>query len=400
MPSIINATVTSGLTANSDVSGNLIFQTSSNNVLTLDSSRNATFVGSVGAPNTFGFKNRIINGDMRIDQRNAGSSITPTADGSYTLDRWRLAIAQASKLSFQQNAGSVTPPTGFVKYLGATSQSAYAVLTGDYFAVYQPIEGLNAYDLAWGTSSAATVTLSFWVRSSLTGTFSGSLYNTAGSTQSYVFNYTINSANTWQQVILTITGPTSGTWNTDNTEFVQVRFGLGTGTTYSTGTTGSWVTGNYVQSSGSTSVVGTSGATFYITGVQLEKGSQATPFDTRDYGRELIMCQRYYQKSYDIETAAGTATRTGVINWNWGTMTTYATASIVLPVRMRASPTVTNYNPDLTNTVGGRYWNGSAEVAFTGSLSGFAAGSSGFTFAMDATSRSNILFQWTAISEF
>jgi hypothetical protein len=264
--------------------------------------------GYVSSQNTFGFKNRIINGAMTIDQRNNGASVISTVDGSYTLDRWKLAISQASKFAFQQNAGSVTPPAGYVKYLGATSQSAYTPLTGDYFAVYQPIEGLNVYDLAWGTSSAATVTLSFWVRSSLTGTFSGSLYNNAGSTQSYVFNYTINSANTWQQIILTITGPTSGTWNTNNTEFVQVRFGLGTGTTYSTGTTGSWISGNYVQSSGSTSVVSINGATFYITGVQLEKGTQATPFDFRDYGRELIMCQRYCYAT----SAAGIFQSTGV----------------------------------------------------------------------------------------
>ena len=326
-----------------DTTGNLVLQTAgSNTALTLDNAQNATFTGYISAPNTFGFKNRIINGAMVIDQRNSGSSITPTADGSYTLDRWKLAIAQASKLSFQQNAGSVTPPTGFVKYLGATSQSAYTVLTGDYFAVYQPIEGLNAYDLAWGTSSAATVTLSFWVRSSLTGTFSGSLYNTAGSTQSYVFNYTINSANTWQQVILTITGPTSGTWNTDNTSFVQVRFGLGTGTTYSTSTTGSRVTGNYVQSSGSTSVVGTSGATFYITGVQFEKGNQATPFDFRDYGRELILCQRYYYQTIPNATNATPTIYAASTNFTVGSIFPH-------PVTMRASPTITVLGTWATN---------------------------------------------------
>ena len=358
-----------------DTTGNLVLQTAgSNTALTLDSSQNATFTGYISAPNTFGFKNRIINGDMRIDQRNSGNSVTPTIDGSFTLDRWKLAIAQASKLSFQQNAASVTPPTGFVKYLGATSQSAYTVLTGDYFAVYQPIEGLNVCDLAWGTSSAATVTLSFWVRSSLTGTFSGSLYNSAGSTQSYVFNYTINSANTWQQVILTITGPTSGTWNTDNTQFVQVRFGLGTGTTYSTSTTGSWVTGNYVQSSGSTSVVGTSGATFYITGVQFEKGSQATPFDFRSIGTELALCQRYFVLTQSIP---------GGLNGSGATMITAQ-----LPVTLRATPAV-SYSGTITfvgfnvgtytstTQPSSIFWSGSNLVQFA--VNGFGAtGASGY----------------------
>ena len=351
---------------------------------------------TISVANTFGFKNRIINGDMRIDQRNAGASVTITTDEQFITDRWHFAPSANSKLTAQQ---STTAPTGFNNSLLLTSSAATSVAAGDYYFLQHKIEGFNFADCGWGSASAQTITLSFWCRSSITGTYGGALVNSAQN-RSYPFTYTISTANTFEYKTVTIAGDTSGTWiGATNGTGVRLRLGFGIGSTYS-GTSGAWAASNYMSVTSATNWISTSGATFYITGVQLEKGSQATPFDTRDYGRELIMCQRYYQKSYDIETAAGTATRTGFINWNWGSMTSYATAYIVLPVRMRASPTVTNYNPDLTNTVGGRYWNGSSEVAFTGSLSGFAAYSSGFTFAMDATSRSNILFQWTASSEF
>jgi len=237
----------------------------------------------------YGFKNRIINGAMVIDQRNAGASITPTG-GQYLVDRYVYEATQSSKVTAQQNAGAVTPPVGFIKYLGVTSSSAYSVLTGDTFLFSQRIEGFNVADLAFGTASAATVTLSFWVRSSLTGTFGGSLCNGALN-RSYPFSYTISSANTWEQKTITVAGDTTGTWTTDNTAGLNIRFGLGSGATLS-GTAGAWAAGNFVQPTSTVSVVGTNGATFYITGVQLEKGSTATSFDYRPYGSELALCQR------------------------------------------------------------------------------------------------------------
>jgi hypothetical protein len=239
-----------------------------------------------------GFKNRIINGEMDIDQRNAGASVTATTSNLYSVDRWQAVASQSSKYTVQQNAASVTPPVGFTNYLGVTSSSAYSVLTGDYFSLQQTVEGLNCADLAWGTASAATVTLSFWVRSSLTGTFGGVLKNNGGS-RSYPFSYTISAANTWEYETITIPGDTTGTWLTTNGAGILLNFGLGTGSTY-TAAAGAWVAANIVQPTSTVSVVGTSGATFYITGVQLERGSNATSFEFRDYGRELIMCQRYY----------------------------------------------------------------------------------------------------------
>ena len=292
------------------------------------------------------FRNLIINGDMRIDQRNAGASVTPVNNG-YTLDRFQFNITQTSKLTAQQNAGAVTPPTGFTNYLGITSTSAYSLTAGDSFVVRQKIEGNNIAHLGWGTANAKTVTLSFWVRSSLTGTFGGSLKN--ASSDAYPFSYTISSANTWEQKSITITGSTSGTWATDNTTGMFVQFGLGAGSTFSA-TAGVWNTSNSNSSTGATSVVGTNGATFYLTGVQLEAGTTATDFENLPYDVEFARCQRYYYKIKG--TGGGCLFATG-----WNGSTTVGHYSITLPVTMRTYPTAletsgtaTHYQIVHTNT--------------------------------------------------
>jgi hypothetical protein len=240
-----------------------------------------------------GFKNRIINGAMVIDQRNAGASVTPNLL-AYPVDRTFGFGSVTGKFSCQQNSGSVTPPSGFTNYIGAVSLSAYSVPSGEQYIFGQPIEGLNVADLGWGAAGAQTVTLSFWARSSLTGTFGGSLQNSAFD-RSYPFSYTISAANTWEQKSITIPGDTSGTWLKTNGVGIRLGFSLGAGSTLS-GTAGAWAGSNFVSATGATSVVGTNGATFYITGVQLEKGSTATSFDYRPYGTELMLCQRYCQK--------------------------------------------------------------------------------------------------------
>ena len=285
--------MTIGLIANNDGTGAV--QLGGSNAISLDTSFNATMAGYVNAPNTFGFKNRIINGAMVIDQRNNGASVTFGAGTAYTLDRWFGTSTAANKFSLQQNAGAITPPVGFSNYLGVTSLSAYNVQASDTFYIQQSIEGFNTSDLSFGTANAATITLSFKVYSSLTGTFGGALLNSAAN-RSYPFSYSVPVSNTWTTISVTIAGDTTGTWiGATNGLGIAVRFGIGSGSTYM-GTAGAWAAGNLVQPTGSVSVVGTSGATFYITGVQLEKGSTATSFDFRDYGRELMMCQRYYQE--------------------------------------------------------------------------------------------------------
>jgi hypothetical protein len=341
----------------------------------------------------FGMRNRIINGAMVIDQRNAGASVTPTANGTLTLDRWKFFLSQASKFSTQQNQGSVTPPTGFAKYLGVTSLSAYTVGASENFCILQTFESSNVYDFAWGTASASPVTLSFWVRSSLTGTFGGAVRNWAYS-YSYPFSYTISSANTWTYITIYIAAPTAGTWVMDasNNGAIELLFSLGTGATVS-GTAGAWASANYQSATGATSVVGTNGATFYITGVQLEKGSTATSFDYRPYGTELALAQRYYYKaqaddtSYLFGVGGARSTTEGVFVGNY-------------PVPMRISPTALEQNgtaAHYTVQTGGTDRASSAVVTYNGVTtqqlyavattvaSGQTAGQSGFLYGQNLT---------------
>ena len=246
-----------------------------------------TLDGQFNSASSMGFKNRILNGGMVIDQRNAGASITPTAT-VYSVDRWQATVNVASKASFDQ---TTTAPTGFTNSMLVTSLSAYSVAAGDVVTYRQQIEGFNIADLGWGTASAATITVSFWVRSSLTGTFGGSVKN-GGSTRSYPFTYTISSANTWEQKSITIAGDTTGTWLTTTGIGIDVWWDLGCGSS-NIGTAGSWAAAAYYGATGDTKLISTLNATFYITGVQLEVGSTATSFDYRPYGTELALCQRY-----------------------------------------------------------------------------------------------------------
>jgi hypothetical protein len=304
--------------------------------------------GGVLSPISSIMRNRLINGNMVIDQRNAGASVTP-ASGDYTLDRFFASLTQTSKFSVQQNAGSVTPPVGFTNYLGVTSLSAYSITSTDFFMISQLIEGFNTADLGFGTANAKTVTLSFQVYSSLTGTFGGALQNSAGD-RSYPFTYSIPTANTWTTIAVTIAGDTTGTWvGATNGIGIKLRFGLGIGSTNSA-TAGSWQAGNFFSATGATSVVGTSGATFYITGVQLEVGTQATSFEYRQYTTELQLCQRYYAKTFLQETApAQNASNANAINVRAATTGQPISAQWKLPVTMRAAPTLTTFNPFAAN---------------------------------------------------
>jgi len=297
-----------------------------------------------------GFKNRVINGAMVIDQRNAGASVTPVS-GDYTLDRWQCFQSSASKYSVQQNAGSVTPPVGFTNYFGATSLAATSLSANSYYIIEHKIEGYNVADLGWGSANAKTVTLSFWVRSSLTGTFGAAILN-YNNTRSYPFSYTISAANTWEQKSVTIAGDTSGTWLTTNGVGLYINFSIGVGTDFS-GTAGSWSSNQYWSTTGAVSVVGTNGATWYVTGVQLEVGSTATSFDYLDYGRSLIQCQRYYSL---VDSASGGANNsTGV------------QMAIVFPTEMRTTPSVTMSSARISNLTASDYTSGSPAPYFQNS---------------------------------
>ncbi len=297
----------------------------------IDGTNGITQAGEFNSDSSFGFKNRIINGAMVIDQRNAGASVTPT--DAYTLDRWEVREDCDGAASVQQISDA---PTGFANSVRFTTTTADSSLTGTQRVLLaQYIEGFNTADLGFGTANAKTVTLSFWVKSSLTGTFAGSLQNSARN-RSYVFNYTISAANTWEQKSVTIAGDTTGTWiGATNGVGLRVIFALGVGTDY-TGTANSWQSALLFSSSGAVSVVGTLNATWQVTGVQLEVGSTATSFDYRPYGTELALCQRYYAKMN-----AGTGAYTGFGSGVAGATTT-AYIFFKYPVTMRSSPTISS----------------------------------------------------------
>ena len=275
------------------------------------------------------FKNRIINGDMRIAQR--GTTATNT-NNTYPVDRFRLAVSN-SVVSLQQS--SVVPAgAGFVNSIIATSSAATAVGAAETYEVSQQIEGYNIADLHWGTANAKPITLSFWVRSSLTGTFGGTFEN-SGNTRAYPFSYTISAANTWEQKTITVAGDTSGTWLTDNSRGVIIRWSLGCGSSL-LNTANTWVAGDYQSVTGETKLVGTNGATWYLTGVQFEKGSTATSFDYRPYGTELALCQRYCFVIRGDQAQSGNNNSLGIGIWNGADG---GAVNVHMPVSLRTAPT-------------------------------------------------------------
>jgi len=266
-------------------------------------------------------RNRIINGAMVIDQRNGGSSVAFTS-AAYKLDRWVGAVGTASGTTIQRSS---TSATGFSNSALITIGTGASPVSGAVNRIYQVIEGYNISDFSWGTASAKTITLSFWVRSSVTGTFSGALYG-ASTIQSYPFTYTISAANTFEQKTIIIDGPTTGTWDSTNGTGVYVNFDLGSGSSFKA-TAGSWTTGTYIGVTGSTNLCETSSATFYLTGVQLECSDTATPFEHRSYGDELARCQRYYNSIHNHYLTYYTSTS--------------CISDVTYPVTMRANPTIT-----------------------------------------------------------
>ena len=280
--------------------------------------------GSAQTSATRPFQNRIINGAMVISQRNGTSTITP-ANGDYGVDRWTFGLAQSSKLT---SAQTTTAPAGFNFSTLITSSSSYTPLTNDLFRFTQLIEGFNFADLGFGTANAKTFTLSFWVRSSLTGTFGGSLQNNDND-RSYPFTYTISAANTFEYKTVTVAGDTTGTWvGATNGIGLYVNFSMGAGSGR-LGTAGAWAGAGYYGATGQVNLVETNGATWYATGVQLEVGSTATSFDYRPYGTELALCQRYFWKP----TNEGYGLAVSVYS---------AAGRLTNPVPMRAAATISS----------------------------------------------------------
>ena len=285
MATTINADTSNGLVLTPDTSGDINLQSAGVTKASITSA-GFTVGGSNISPQPT-FRNRIINGNMAIDQRNAGAAVT--AHASYPVDRWYISNSANGTFSAQQVSDT---PVGFSSSLKITITAAQTANTGNLSPV-QVIEGNNLADLAWGTADAKTVTISFWVRSSLTGTFGGALRNSAAN-RSYPFSYTISVANTWEYKTITIAGDTSGTWLTTNGIGISVRFSL-YAVASSLQAAGAWYNGSATGATGQTQLASTNGATFYITGVQLEVGEQASDFENLQYGQQLALCQRYYE---------------------------------------------------------------------------------------------------------
>jgi len=271
--------------------------------------------------------NLIINSDMSVAQR--GTSAV-TSDGSYAVDRFEVQHSSDGAFSAQQS--SVVPSSAdFKNSLKVETTTADSSLAAtQYLYIRQIIEGQNITHLLLGSSLAKKITLSFWVRSSLTGTFGGSFWND-GFNRSYPYTYTINAADTWEKKTITITGDTSGTWLTTNGRGLNVAWGLGVGSTYS-GTAGAWAGSGLISTTGATSLLGTLNATWYVTGVTLTVGDSAPvthPYES--YAENLAKCQRYFWKG---ELSAGPTYLGNGANISVGN-------GFTLPVIMRATPTGT-----------------------------------------------------------
>jgi hypothetical protein len=332
------------------------------------------------AASPYVLKNRIINGDMRIDQRNAGASVTPVNAG-YINDRWTTYLSQASKITAQRDT---VVPSGYSNSLKLTVSSAVTPSASDFFALATKIEGFNVADFDFGKSSAQTITLSFWVRSSITGTYALRLCNSAFN-RSYIATYTISSANTFEYKTITIAGDTSGTWLTDNGIGLNIQWDLGSGSNFN-GTAGSWTGSDVFRTSSSTNWISTNGATFYITGVQLEVGSSATPFERRLYNQELANCQRYYwQQNYtQSNNRFGMGTAAGAVTDGF---------QISLPVPMRTTPSVVFSNVGLydgtstftISSIGANYSTPTLLSALINNSSSITAGKSVQLYAINSS---------------
>ena len=396
----------------STIKTNAILDASGGNTTTINGTTPTAY-------NTMG-KNRIINGAMEIDQRNAGASVAiPDSTVVYPVDRFRCSESLVSgSLSVQQVTDA---PDGFINSIKFTVTSAdTSIASNKYSELRHLIEGYNVADCNWGTASAKTSTLSFWIKSSVTGTFGGSLRSSA-SDYSYPFSYTVSSANTWEKKTITVTGPTSGTWYTNNGTGLTIFWSLGCGSDY-LGTAGSWQAGSYLSFTGETQLVNTNGATWQITGVQLEVGSVATEFERRPYGMELALCQRYYTKSFNTLTAPSNGSSTTTLSTYYGAYTsaidrpstggpptandsttapngTYGSLQ-AFPVTMRANPSITYYGNSNGNWwlqgvgSGGATWYGPQ-----GSMPGVAGFAPTFASPISTDAIGIVFGHWAASAE-
>lgn len=337
-----------------------------------------------------GFRNRIINGAMTVDQRHGGTAYTPLVATGYTIDRWRYLEGVTGATTYQQNLNAVAAPPGFSNYLGLSMVSNYTLTTGGALGFSQRIEAANIQDFVWGSGSAKTVTLGAWVQSSLTGTFGGSVI--VNGTWSYPFSYSIPVANTWTFVSFTVPGLTSAAI----TSYVEVFFACGAGATVS-GTANTWANVLYYSVPGAVTVNSTVGATFYLGGVQLEIGTQATPFEARPFAVERRLCMRYFSSSFMDGFSPANPNSLAVQQVGGYAIITDSFSSIPFPEPMRVAPTVTIYAPITGSATGNmrQASNGTIITATANFISNVSFAPSGTS----AVNNTGYQFGWAADAE-
>jgi len=295
-------------------------------------SKAAELAALIGSQTALSNRNLIINGKFSIFQRGTGAT-TVNGNDVFAADRFKGWANGGGTYTVEQ---STDVPNNEFEYSAKLTNTGVdsSVAAGDNYRWATDIEGYNVSQLGYGHSDAKAVTLSFWVKSSLAGTYCGALYSTTAS-RHYIYEYTISSANTWEKKTITVSsGDTTGSWNKTNGNGLRIYWGFGSGSTYQ-GTAGAWTAGEKWETSNQAAWIGSASATFFITGVQLELGETATPFEHRSYGDELARCQRYFYNfadgsvDSDAPISVGTYYSTNIIY-----------SGVKLPVTMRAAPTL------------------------------------------------------------
>jgi len=347
-------------------------------------------VTSINSGQLGGSRNIIINGSMVVNQRGFTGTAGTTASEAYTTDRFILGhdndgVVSAGQTTMNSTVGGNAYADGFNSALHFRVTTADASLAASqYQVIRQRIEGYNVQGIKKGTANAQAVTLSFWVRSTTTGTYIAELED-ADNARQVSKSYTIDTANTWEKKTLTYPADTTGVFDNDNGLSLSLNWWLAAGSTFSGGTLGTtWHTTTANRAVGQVNFLATAGNDFFLTGVQLEVGSQATEFERRSFGDELRLCQRYYEKSYAINTKPGS-------------VTTAATAVVVFPgayatyfvcpfqVSKRTTPTMTGYSPS-SGASGYQSQNMTTDVALTGWVNGGFNSATAYTASAPNTS--------------
>ena len=305
-------------------------------------------VNNRGQSSNLGRRNLIINGGMQVAQR--ATAATQAGNGGYnTVDRMMTwSVAGGGTFTGSQSTGHQLATGHDTAYKVDVTGADTSIASGDYYEFLQRIEAKNLQHLRWGTAAAKKLQVSFWVRATKTGVQS-LFVSKQGTGTDYrnVINYTINTTDTWEHKTIEVPALTASTISNDDSTYVQVGFILAMGSNFHSGTAGTWTTGSFYSTANTVNHMDSTSNDFYVTGLQVEVGDSASDFEHRSFDEELILCQRYYQKSYVYGTAPGTATQHGF--WSTGghqggTSGGYVEGIINFERLMRATPTLTLYD--------------------------------------------------------